>query len=571
MSYVLTTSLGITTGKNGMTTSLISTQVSDFKATGTYELATLSEYSNLRQHMTITTTQSATTSGNNGLETVAAVVLAGGVAWFLADFSGAAAAAAALKPPDSAENHEDDKQCPDPEHKCSECDGKLDICTSGKDSGCACKPADCPADEADDQPKCSDPACNGKDDKCTTGDHTDCNCKKDECPADGHDDQPKCSDDTCKDLLKDPLFCTDCGGYDDQGKCKGVGFLDPAQNNKYKSCDCLREPDFSKHSGPSKRPDAQKHFEALKRLIRKGAKSTDPKPSDSPEPGSKPDGTTPTCDENDVSNIDNMSWGKKPMYQSFCDTINGGDPKAHVAMIVDIEGNKIPNKKRALFERTPPSDPGQWNDYTFSLIWTGGDGSCDSDCGNFMGSMSGNTCGHLSAEQNKMANKIAVDTGCGKYTMGINAPPGTVNPHGTNPDPSPTCYTKDKGYTTFNVGKASEAIDKFCQILHDQKSKISGLARENSQTFARRDKKGVVKDGKKTLTLNVNWATSPTCADPGNKGYDFGEHSVDDCKKNFGLDLLPKCPSPDDQGGKDPWTYGGWVVADCVAWTVAAQ
>ena len=62
----------------------ISTVVGADTATGTYELKTLTEYAKLRQHITITTTETATSSGANGLETVAAVVLAGGVAWFLA-------------------------------------------------------------------------------------------------------------------------------------------------------------------------------------------------------------------------------------------------------------------------------------------------------------------------------------------------------------------------------------------------------------------------------------------------------------------------------------------------------
>ena len=79
-----------TTGENkadnNAITTVVQTTASGQTATGTYELATLTEYAKLRQHITITTTVSATStaSGGTGVETVAAVVLAGGVAWFLA-------------------------------------------------------------------------------------------------------------------------------------------------------------------------------------------------------------------------------------------------------------------------------------------------------------------------------------------------------------------------------------------------------------------------------------------------------------------------------------------------------
>ena len=59
----------------------------------------------------------------------------------MVDFAGGAAAAGALKPPDKADNHEDDKGCPDPEKKCSECAGKLQFCTEGDASGCMLYPA----------------------------------------------------------------------------------------------------------------------------------------------------------------------------------------------------------------------------------------------------------------------------------------------------------------------------------------------------------------------------------------------------------------------------------------------
>jgi len=49
---------------------------------------------------------------------------------------GGAAAISALKAPGDAQDHDDDKQCPSPEHQCQDCGGKDQIYTTGKDSGC---------------------------------------------------------------------------------------------------------------------------------------------------------------------------------------------------------------------------------------------------------------------------------------------------------------------------------------------------------------------------------------------------------------------------------------------------
>lgn len=67
------------------TTTVIKATVGTAIATGTFELETLTKYSKLREHVTITTTRSATstTSGSVGVETVLAVVLPLGAAWFL--------------------------------------------------------------------------------------------------------------------------------------------------------------------------------------------------------------------------------------------------------------------------------------------------------------------------------------------------------------------------------------------------------------------------------------------------------------------------------------------------------
>ena len=78
--------LGTNQGASGLTTSLVTTTVSRQIATATYEHDTLTEYTILGQHITLTTTAAATATSSHdpGIETIAVVVLAGGVAWFLA-------------------------------------------------------------------------------------------------------------------------------------------------------------------------------------------------------------------------------------------------------------------------------------------------------------------------------------------------------------------------------------------------------------------------------------------------------------------------------------------------------
>ena len=126
----------------------------------------------------------------------------------------AAAAEAALEAPKSDPKHENDKKCPNPQKKCSECGGKDGpICTSGSEANCACEPSKCPTGEK--QPKCADPKCKGNDDDKCTVENKDCECKpdeKDECPKD-----------------EDILTCEECGGKkgEPEGpyglfKCKGV-------------------------------------------------------------------------------------------------------------------------------------------------------------------------------------------------------------------------------------------------------------------------------------------------------------------------------------------------------------
>ncbi|KAF2237169.1 hypothetical protein EV356DRAFT_496718 [Viridothelium virens] len=80
------------------------------------------------------------------------------------------------------------------------------MCTTGKDAWCAREADNCPAEGSKEQPECIDDACEGKDEKCMTGENEECDCKKPQCP----------------DLRKYSFWCSECGGKDSDGKCRGV-------------------------------------------------------------------------------------------------------------------------------------------------------------------------------------------------------------------------------------------------------------------------------------------------------------------------------------------------------------
>jgi hypothetical protein len=78
---------------------------------------------------------------------------------------------------------------------------------------------DCPTE--DDRPSCSAEDCQGEEtEKCTVGPHADCECSK---------DQPECPEGD------EILGCDECGGADENHKCKGL----EEENNKWKDCDCI--------------------------------------------------------------------------------------------------------------------------------------------------------------------------------------------------------------------------------------------------------------------------------------------------------------------------------------------
>lgn len=153
-----------------------------------------------------------------------------------------------ITPQGSCDNKD---QCPEEgsndQPKCSDesCLGQKDgKCTVGDHKDCSCGKEQCPK-EGDQQPSCKDESCKAKDGKCTEGEHKDCECKN-TCPKTEEEEVPKCSDEKCQgvntgkctadgdlkdcecvkrecpDLKKEIFFCSQCGGKNEQDKCKGV-------------------------------------------------------------------------------------------------------------------------------------------------------------------------------------------------------------------------------------------------------------------------------------------------------------------------------------------------------------
>lgn len=169
--------------------------------TGTYALATLTAFTNLRQSITTTVTMSPTQS-DQPAATAAVVIFAGGVAWYLASVIGEAAILNG--PPDEAGGHPDDARCPTPKTKCADCGGANGICTS-PNGGCACD--DSPQETCpQEKPACEAELCKGDENNKCTVENQGCDCQPPE---------PSCPDPT------EALFCPDCGGEEsDTSKCR---------------------------------------------------------------------------------------------------------------------------------------------------------------------------------------------------------------------------------------------------------------------------------------------------------------------------------------------------------------
>ncbi|KAH7083835.1 hypothetical protein FB567DRAFT_93016 [Paraphoma chrysanthemicola] len=199
--------------------------------TGTYALATLPAYSNLRDTVTTSVTFQPIASGSPE-SVVPVVVFAGGVAWYLAGLTGGEAAI--FNPPNEVAGHPNDDACTGERLACKDCGGQLGFCTTIK-AGCACEQGErlCPTQK----PSCEAPDCVEDKGKCTLGTLKDCVCEA-SCPT--QDKKPDCRHETCKGneqnkcteehkgcecevvCTEDLPFCSTCGGEEyDKSNCKG--------------------------------------------------------------------------------------------------------------------------------------------------------------------------------------------------------------------------------------------------------------------------------------------------------------------------------------------------------------
>jgi hypothetical protein len=221
-------------------------------------------------------------------------------------------------------------------------------------------------------------------------------------------------------------------------------------------CECNDEPDWSTEIAALKRPNAIEHQIALMNMPK--IIYPDPiVPTPAPLPG-------PECDSTLSSKV---PWNvfSPGVYTNFCNTLNGGDKTQAFTQSVDSKGNVITAvqaRKRNIFGRTPPPNPNTYSGYTFELDWSGGDGSCSSDCSNIFNTIAISVCGHTAGDQNIMASEAKLDTGCGVYSYKITGPPDN-QPEVVTPTQPDLFYCSDPTvYTKFTLAQAEDAVSQFC-------------------------------------------------------------------------------------------------------------
>lgn len=137
---------------------------------------------------------------------------------------------------------------------------------------------------------------------------------------------------------------------------------------------------------------------------------------------------SPVCDMGQVSgvpyNILDDGQGHA-LYSGFCDNLHGLDRSIPYAETRDAHGNEIASvSKRMLHKRTPPSNPDNFNDYTFDFLWVKNklSNQCLANCTGAFSSMAESACGHAGGEQNDLTNDATIDVGCGFYSWKVNGP-----------------------------------------------------------------------------------------------------------------------------------------------------
>ncbi|KAK7752578.1 hypothetical protein SLS62_005546 [Diatrype stigma] len=212
--------------------------------TGVFELKTLANYTDLHQHLTVTST--TTYNGTDGtVETAVAagIVMAGGATWVLLNYAEAAGVFDGVL----EEVAVDDPGCPTTPPACARSDckgGELGFCEApapwfGRSLfGCVCEDT-C----QDAEMFCYE--CNGRDGKCQSGDYEGCDCTTEKCPSG-----------------PDTLNCDDCGSDGrEYGICDGLWH----KGYRYKDCECNAVTESDPYPGRSESvmaalEDQQKHL-----------------------------------------------------------------------------------------------------------------------------------------------------------------------------------------------------------------------------------------------------------------------------------------------------------------------
>ena len=81
------------------------------------------------------------------------------------------------------------------------------------------------------------------------------------------------------------------------------------------------------------------------------------------------------------------------VFSNVCDAVNKNGKSKALQQTVDSSGHVVSgNNKRNIWERTPPPNPSAYKGYKFALDWTGGDGSCPSDCSDVFSAIANDIC-----------------------------------------------------------------------------------------------------------------------------------------------------------------------------------
>ncbi|KAL4788934.1 hypothetical protein BDV19DRAFT_383508 [Aspergillus venezuelensis] len=229
---------------------------------------------------------------------------------------------------------------------CKDCEPKEGWCTKGDNAGCPCR-EECPADNDDNRPTCSDDDCKGEEESCTIGHYKGCKCKTEANCPDPEKSVLLCSSDICK--SEDDETCT---------------------TDEYNGCECaVSSTDF--YTTRSK-ADIQADEDTISKLVEDMKKFYEGDDDDDNDDNDDNDNTRDlevTCSSknyNDAIDVDTSFMNK--LASRFCD--GGMDKQRSQDLTAEDLGSSAYDKYNFHFELNP------------------GD-SCETDCEGVFKSMFG--------------------------------------------------------------------------------------------------------------------------------------------------------------------------------------